>query len=196
MIAVHDSLHPQKDACLSDTEWSQRLCDLLRHHHFHKFLVVDLAIAVDVRFSDHFIHLLVRQLLTQIGHNMAKLSRANESIAISIEYLERLDQLLLGVSVLHLSGHQTKELWEVNGSITIGVDLVDHILEFGLGGILTQGAHNSPQLFGGDSSIAVLVEEGEGLLEFGNLLLSQLVRHCSGVLFCVDTGSVRESLLE
>ena len=36
---------------------------LLRHHHLHELLVVDLPVAVHVRLADHLVDLLVRQLL-------------------------------------------------------------------------------------------------------------------------------------
>jgi hypothetical protein len=37
-------------------------------------------------------------------------------------------------------------------------DLVDHILQLGLGGILTKGAHDSAELLCGNRAIAILVE--------------------------------------
>ena len=62
-------------------------------------------------------------------------------------------------------------------TVAIGVDLVDHVLKLGLSGVLAEGAHNGAQLLGGDGAIAVLVEEGEGLLELGDLFLGQLLGH-------------------
>ena len=59
--------------------------------------------------------------------------------------------------------------------LTIGVDLIDHVLQLGLGGVLSQGTHDGSQLLGGDGAISVLVEQREGLFEFGNLLLGQLI---------------------
>ena len=49
--------------------------------------------------------------------------------------------------------------------LTVGVHLVDHVLQLGLCGVLTQRAHDGAQLFGGDGSIAVLVKERERLFE-------------------------------
>merc|ERR1712061_468322 len=74
----------------------------LGHHHLHKLLVVDLAIAVDVRFPNHLINLLVGELLTQVCHDMAQLRGTDKAIAIAIENLEGLDELFLSVCVLHL----------------------------------------------------------------------------------------------
>ena len=39
---------------------------------------------------------------------------------------------------------------EVDSAVVVGVDLVDHVLQFGLGRVLTQGAHDSAELLGGD----------------------------------------------
>jgi len=55
------------------------------------------------------------------------------------------------------------------------VHLIDHVLELSLGGVLAQRAHDSPQLLGGDGTVAILVEEGESLLELSDLLLRQLI---------------------
>lgn len=88
---------------------------LLCHHHFGKLLIVDLTIPINVCFADHFIHLLISQLLTQVRHHMsqlknkpslmndqnkAHLSGGDETIAIFIEDLERLLELVFVVAVL------------------------------------------------------------------------------------------------
>ena len=59
--------------------------------------------------------------------------------------------------------------------LTVSVDLVDHVLQLCLGGVLSEGAHDGAQLLGGDGAVAVLVEQGERLLELGDLLLGQLI---------------------
>merc|ERR1712211_200980 len=43
---------------------------LLCHHHLDKLLIIDLSVAIDVSLSDHFIHLLIGQLLAQVGHDV------------------------------------------------------------------------------------------------------------------------------
>jgi hypothetical protein len=49
--------------------------------------------------------------------------------------------------------------------------LVDHVLKLSLGRVLAERAHDSAQLLRGDGAVTILVEQGEGLLELGNLLL-------------------------
>merc|ERR1711879_941671 len=67
----------------------------LGHHHLHELLVIDLPITVHICLSDHLIDLLIRELLTQVGHHMTQLSRADEAVAIAVENLEGLNQLFL-----------------------------------------------------------------------------------------------------
>ena len=35
-----------------------------------------------------------------------------------------------------------RRTWEVNGAVVVGIDLVDHVLELRLAGILAERAHN------------------------------------------------------
>jgi hypothetical protein len=63
----------------------------------------------------------------------------------------------------HLARHHRKKFGKVDGAVTVGIDLVDHVLKLGLGRVLAEGAHDSAKLLGGDGSITVLVEKGKGL---------------------------------
>ena len=47
--------------------------------------------------------------------------------------------------------------WEVNGAVVVGIDFVDHILQFGLGGVLAEGAHDCAEFFCGDLAIAIFI---------------------------------------
>merc|ERR1711924_275685 len=134
----------------------------LGHRHLDELLIIDLAIAINVGLADHLIDLFISELLPEVGHHVPQLRSTDESIAIAVENLESFDELLLRVSVLHLTSHQRKELWEIDGSIAISVHLVDHVLQFGLSWVLPEGTHHCTQLLGGNGAITVLVEEGEG----------------------------------
>lgn len=69
------------------------------------------------------------------------------------------------------------------GALTIRVHLIDHVLQLGFSGVLSQGSHHRPQLLGGDSAISVLVKEGEGLLElWGKEVSESEVEEHRGVL--------------
>merc|ERR1719444_193145 len=117
-----------------------KACASLRHHHFHKLLIVDLSVTINISLADHFVNFLICKLLTQVGHHMTELSCANETVAIAIEDLEGFDEFLLCVSVLHLPCHKRQELWEVGCAIAVCINLVDHVLQFCLSWVLSQGA--------------------------------------------------------
>merc|ERR1712199_141159 len=150
---------------------------LLGHHDLDELLVVDLAVTVNVGLAEHLIDLLVGELLAEVGHDVAQLGSGDEAVAVLVEDLEGLLDLLLGVRVLHLAGHEGEELGEIDGAVAVSVDLVDHVLELSLSGVLAQGAHDGAKLLGGDGAIAILVEEGECLLELSDLFLGQLISH-------------------
>lgn len=45
-------------------------------------LVVDLTVAVDVGFADHFVHLLVSELLAQVCHDVPQLGRTDVAVTV------------------------------------------------------------------------------------------------------------------
>ncbi len=89
---------------------------------------------------------------------MPQLCGADETIAITIEDFEGLDEFLLRVRILHFTSHQRQELGEIDRAVAVGVDFIDHVLELSLRRILTQGAHDGAQLFRGDRAVAVLIK--------------------------------------
>ena len=46
---------------------------LLLEHHLDELIVVDLAIPINIGFSDHLIDFLVRELLSEVGHDVTQL---------------------------------------------------------------------------------------------------------------------------
>ena len=44
---------------------------------------------------------------------------------------------------------------EVDGAVVVGVDLVDHILQLRLAGVLAERAHDGAELLGGDLTCKV-----------------------------------------
>ena len=166
---------------------------LLGHHHLDELLVVDLTVAVNIGLANHLIDLLVREFLSEVGHDVTKLGSGDETISVLIEDLESLKDLLLRVSVLHLTSHHGKELREIDGSVSVGVDLVDHIGKLGLRGVLSKRSHDSSQLLGGDRTISVLIEQGESFLEFSDLFFGELISHFS---FCGSEEERGESVVQ
>jgi len=123
------------------------------------------SLPINIGLVNHLVNLVVGQTLTKVGEDVTELSSRDEAVAVLVKDLESLLDLLLRVSVLHLAGHHCQELWEINGAVAIRVDLVDHVLKVGLGGVLSQRAHDGAELLGGDGAIAILIEEREGLYD-------------------------------
>merc|ERR1719352_861940 len=48
-------------------------------------------------------------------------------------------------------------------------ELVDHVLKLSFSWVLTERSHDGSELFGGNGTITILIEKGEGLLEFSDL---------------------------
>lgn len=105
---------------------------------------------------------------------MAQFRGRNETVVVAIEDLERFPDFLLGIGVLHLARHHGKKFYQgelvcqqpfefasplnqtlshtgkVNCAIVISINLVNHVLQLRLGGVLAQRTHNGTQLLGGD----------------------------------------------
>merc|ERR1719502_551738 len=170
----------------SDVQSMQRLTSLshmvytigsLRAHHLHKFLVIDLTLPIHVCFSDHLINLLVCQLFTKVCHDMAQLCSADKTVSIFVKNFESLNKLLLRVNIFHFTCHKRQELRKIYRAISIGINLVNHVLKLSFCWILAQRSHDSSQFFCGNGTIAILVKQRKRLLELGDLFFSQLVRH-------------------
>uniref|UniRef100_A0A2P2LAZ9 Calmodulin n=1 Tax=Rhizophora mucronata TaxID=61149 RepID=A0A2P2LAZ9_RHIMU len=110
----------------------------LGHHDFHKLFIVDLPITIHIGLTDHLIDFLICQLLPKICHDMPELSSRDEAILVLVEHSEGLLELLLRISVLHLAGHQIKELRKVNGPISVSINLIYHVLELCFSWVLPQ----------------------------------------------------------
>lgn len=55
-------------------------------------------------------------------------------------------------------GHKGQKLGEIYGSVSVGVDFVDHVLKLGLSGVLPEGAHDCSQFLGGLRCTLVVME--------------------------------------
>ena len=86
--------------------------------------VVDLAVTVEISFSNPLVDLLVGELLAQISHDVAELSGRDESVAVLVEDAEGLADLLLTVRVLHLARHHCEKLRKVDSAVAVGVHFV------------------------------------------------------------------------
>jgi len=57
---------------------------------------------------------------------------------------------------------------KVNGAVVIGINLVDHVLKLGFGGILAKGTHDGAEFFRGDlaciSNVCQLLYRGMAMI--------------------------------
>ena len=133
-IEAHSSLSRFETLSLSSR--------LLRHHHLHKLFVVHFSIAINVRFSNHLVDFFVRQLLAQVRHDVSQFRRADRPVSVFIKHFKRFVQFFFAVRVLHLTRHQVEKFWEIDGTVTIRVDFVDHVLKLRFRRVLAERSHH------------------------------------------------------
>lgn len=88
-------------------------------------LVIDLTVAVDVGLADHLVDLLVGELLAEVGHDVAQLSRRYEPVAVLVEDTECFADFLLAIRVLHFAGHHRQEFGEIYRAVAWNSKRVD-----------------------------------------------------------------------
>ena len=61
----------------------------------YKLIVGNLAVSINISLSNHLLHLLVSQLLPQVGHHVTQLGGADEAVAVLVEHPEGFSDLFL-----------------------------------------------------------------------------------------------------
>ena len=89
---------------------------------------------------------------------MPELSGGDVAVAVLVEDLERLLDLLLAVRVAHLARHHREELGEVDRAVPVRVDLVDHVLQLRLCRVLPERAHHRAELVGRDRTVTICID--------------------------------------
>ena len=75
---------------------------------------------IDISCFNHVANLVVSKRLTQVLHSLLNLLGANESIAVDVEYIERLLELIGSAQWLYLSmSHHLNELVIVDITISL-----------------------------------------------------------------------------
>ena len=64
----------------------RRLHPNLFEDHFRELCVVDLAVVVGVRFGDHLLDFVVRELLPEVHHAVLELGLADVAVAVAVEH--------------------------------------------------------------------------------------------------------------
>ena len=130
-------------------------------------MVINLATVVEVCVLYHLVGLFLGESFAQNGNDVSDFGNGDGSGVGFVEYFEGFNDILFHVAhILDLAGHEGEE----DGKIDLGSSNFAQILfDFEVGGVGAERSHHGAQLFGVDGSVAVLVEEGEGLLELSDL---------------------------
>ena len=138
----------------------------------YKLFIVDVALGIFLS-SEQLFHFFVSQLFTEVSHQMTEFSRGNVAIAVLVEVTETLDEVIGGIDrALARDGLQDwQEDFEANPLLRSV--LVRNLLHFRLCRILAKGSEHLSDLGHLDLAVALLVEDGEGLLEIYDLVLCE-----------------------
>merc|ERR1712205_175700 len=115
-------------------------------HDAVELVTVDGTITVTVSLVDHVLELLVVDGLAKLLSNTGKVLEGNLAGGVIIEELKHLLDVLAGILLSHLGSHHAKELAELDGAITVVVDVGDHFLEFVVLDLEAKGTHGSLEL--------------------------------------------------
>jgi len=132
-------------------------------HELDELLIVDTSVTILINLLDHSIKLILSQDLPETLHNTTKLIQRDSSTTVMIKNLERALHLSFEIHILGRSRHHLAEFFEINGTVAIRVDLVDHVFDLGFSGVLAEGFHDLVELLDGDGSISIGVKECEGM---------------------------------
>merc|ERR1719161_3211754 len=165
-------------------------------HDSQELFLVNLAVTITVRFVDHLLQLLVRHPLPKLLRDALEVLERDLSGLVVIEEPERLEDLVLRVTVKDLLRHHRHELRKFDGPRPIIVDVLDHLLDLLLLRLEAKSAHGDLELLRVDGAGTVSVEQVKGFLDLLLLLLSELLllaataaetttqRHRRSRLFC------------
>jgi len=142
-------------------------------HDAVELVDVNLTIAITVGLVDHILELLVVDALTELLGNTGEVAEGDLVGVVVVEQLEDLLDVLAGVLLAHLAGHHLEELAELDGPVTVVVDVSDHLLELFVLDLETKGTHGSLELADIDLARGVGVEEGERLANLVELLVGE-----------------------
>jgi hypothetical protein len=117
---------------------------------------------------EQLVHLFICQFLSEACEDMSQFCRVDESVALLVEDLQTLDEVL-HTPLLLLPAHRVvdrEKLLETNSLSAVWVDFLDNFLDVDLGGVQTEGSKNVSNLIGIYLPVPSLVKQGEGVPEF------------------------------
>ena len=92
------------------------------------------------------------------------------------------------INVLHLreTRHDGEKIREIDCTVVISMDFINHVLELSLGRVLTQASHDITEFLDVYAAITILIIERENILEFFNLFSGQRVEFLFNLGFLFD----------
>ncbi|GMT13885.1 hypothetical protein PFISCL1PPCAC_5182, partial [Pristionchus fissidentatus] len=159
---------------------------LLAGHHLHELFEVDGSGAVSVDLSDHLVELLLGDVVVKGAQDVAQVGHVDVAVALLIIQSECLSQLVFQSRVILTSddevGHHGSELLELDLTRTIGIELLDELLEIALLEGLSHRSEDHANLVGANVSLALLVEHVEVLAETLDLLGRELLERFGDIV--------------
>lgn len=136
-------------------------------HHLLELGEVDHAVAVGVHPAYHAPAVLQGAALLEAegGEDGPELLHGDEAVAVLIEDVERLPHVLLLVPLVHDGLVELPELVEVDVAVAVGVYLLDHGGEVGVGDVDAEVGERVGELAAADPAIAIAVEHLEDAVE-------------------------------
>ena len=120
-----------------------------------------------------FLEFFIRHVFTQFLGDSLQVLEGNLASFVVVKETERLHDLFAAVAFAHLGGHHGEELIEFDGSVTILIDVGDHLLDLILVRFETESAHGNLQLLRVDGLASIGVEQVKRLANLLLLLFGQ-----------------------
>merc|ERR1712167_551321 len=156
-----------------DFPTTQRRClVLLEHDSVDELVLVEDTIAILIGPVHHLLKLIIGHVLTELLADTLEVLEGDGASLVVIEELEDLEEILTSVLTLLAGSHHGKELVEVDGTIAIGVDVVDELADLLGLGVHAKSLHGDLKLVDVNAARAIGIEEIEGFLDLLNLILS------------------------
>mmetsp|Transcript_24218 Transcript_24218/g.52919 ORF Transcript_24218/g.52919 Transcript_24218/m.52919 type:complete len:255 (-) Transcript_24218:30-794(-) len=152
-------------------------------HDAVELLLIDLPVTVSVSLINHFLQLLLCQILAKLLCYPPQVLDSNEPSVVIVKQLECLHNFFSAVTFTHLRCHHLQELLEVNGAGAVLVNVCNHLLDLLFLGLKAQCSHGNLQLLGIDGAASICIEQVKGLTNLLLLLLSKTA--CSALALLV-----------
>eukprot|EP00356_Strombidium_inclinatum_P012781 CAMPEP_0170493156 /NCGR_PEP_ID=MMETSP0208-20121228/13444_1 /TAXON_ID=197538 /ORGANISM="Strombidium inclinatum, Strain S3" /LENGTH=148 /DNA_ID=CAMNT_0010769039 /DNA_START=45 /DNA_END=486 /DNA_ORIENTATION=+ len=122
---------------------------------------------------DHLLEFLIGHGLSQLLGNSSQVPQGDAAGGVVVEESEDLGDILSGVLVAHTSSHHVEELFKIDASALVLVEVRDHLEDSLVLGFEPEGLHGSTELLGVDGATSVGVEQVEGFLDLLNFVFGK-----------------------